>query len=57
VKMTTHLYLVPKLRKRGDIPLLPHTSSQGGTTMRVRGVYLVTLPRATCLMSDCRVSN
>jgi len=40
VKLTTHLHLVPRLRMRGYIHPLPHTSSWGGAYLRTR----ITLP-------------
>jgi len=30
VKLTTHLHLLPRLRMRGAMRLLPHTFSWGG---------------------------
>jgi len=33
VKLTTHLHLVPRLKMRGDIPPLPHTSSCRGVQL------------------------
>jgi hypothetical protein len=33
LNLTTHLYLVPRIRTRGAVPPLPHTSSRRGTSL------------------------
>jgi hypothetical protein len=40
VKLATHLHLVPRLRMRGDIPPLHHTSSWRGASLGDRCVFI-----------------
>jgi hypothetical protein len=43
VKLTSHVHLVSRLRMRGDTPLLPHTSSNCGTYLCTRQVFMAWL--------------
>jgi hypothetical protein len=48
VKLTTHLYLVPRSRMRGAIPRLPHTPSWRGAQLKHRDNFTLTTYMAVC---------
>jgi hypothetical protein len=40
LKLTTHILPVPRLRMRGAIPPLPHTSSRRGAELSIRYLFV-----------------